>query len=536
MNRLSRSLSNRRGRRHVETRLAGCLFEPADWLAVACCVVLIPVGDVCGAAPEMPIHLGSRRELMLDDYLFSSIEHLHFRLHTPRLAEKVLEFDAPWEGRRDHGISVIGYPVTMQDGDTFRLYYASYLGLRFKPVDPTEQFTGYLQSTDGLHWQRADLNRVEFAGSKRNNILRKGGSTSHNFAPFIDRRPGVSSAQRYKAVGGNGRAYVFASADGLEWKKLQESPILNGEEAAFDKYGAIRWGNNPGLERAILDSLNVAFWDPARGRYVLYFRAYLPALQRDGDEVQGVIRSVMRATSDDFLTWSNIEPIEFGEPRRFWKHELYTTALRPYRRAPHLLIGFPLRTVPRRPLRGTSFGLSESALMFSRDGKRFSLFDEPLMPPGRDIRNWSKHGNMIAWGMLETAPDELSIYFLQHDHQPTTHLRRGTLRTDGFVSLRAVGFPGGTAVTHPLIFEGNRLEINAATGAAGGISVAILDASTGKPIDGYEQSQEFFGDQIRHVLHWDGRNEIGSLAGRAIRLKLTLFHADLYSLRFFEEP
>ena len=33
------------------------------------------------------------------------------------------------------------------------------------------------------------------------------------------------------------------------------------------------------------------------------------------------------------------------------------------------------------------------------------------------------------------------------------------MRTDGFVSLRAVGFPGGTAVTHPLVFAGNRLEI-----------------------------------------------------------------------------
>ena len=92
-----------------------CLLDRARWSAVACCLVLIPVGDVCGAPPAPPMQLGSRRELMLDDYLFSSLENLQFRLHPPRLAEKVLEFDAPWEGRRDHGISVIGYPVTMQD-------------------------------------------------------------------------------------------------------------------------------------------------------------------------------------------------------------------------------------------------------------------------------------------------------------------------------------------------------------------------------------------------------------------------------------
>jgi hypothetical protein len=501
-------------------------------------LALASAAPIRGQQVQDPYQIGSRRELMLDDFLFSSLEgKLSFRMHQPQLAEKVFEFDAPWEGSEALGIRLSGYAAMIQDAGRLRMYYASYYGLRLEPADDGQQFTGYSESSDGVHWNRPILDRIEFAGSGQNNILLniKEAMGSHNFAPFIDQRPGVPASQRYKAVAGNGKTYAFVSADGLDWKRLSEEPILDGEEAAFDHYGAIRWGNNPGKERAILDSFNIAFWDPEQQHYALYFRAYLPCLDRDGKEITGIQRSVMRATSQDFIHWGNIEPIQFGEPRRLWKHELYTSMLKPYPRAPQLLIGTPMRMVPRRPFRGSSFGMSESALMYSRDGINFSLLEEPFIPPGRDVRNWAKHGQMTAWGMLQTAEDELSIYVQQHDHQPTTHLRRATLRTDGFVSLHAGAYPGGEALTRPLVFTGNRLEINAATSAAGSIQVTILDAENNQPIEGYEQSREFFGDQISHVIHWDNRNDIGQLAGRPIRLKFRLNAADIYSLKFFTE-
>lgn len=477
------------------------------------------------------IPIGNRRELMLDGFLFAEIRNLQFRQHSLREREKILDLGADWEGRKHHGISVCGYSVVMQDQGKFRLYYSSMLGLRFKPVDPATQFTCYCESTDGIHWKRVLLNRVAFEGSKRNNILLKG-QHCHNFAPFLDSRPGVPADQRYKAVGGNGKAYVFASADGLNWRKLKEEAILNGEEEAFDRYGAIRWGNNPSHERAILDSLNVASWDPVRKQYVLFFRAYLPCLSRDGKRKLPETRSVMRCTSRDFLNWGNIEPIEYGEPRRAWIHSLYTTALKPYYRAPHLFLGFPLRTANRKPFFGGSSGMSETAFMFSRDTKNFTLIDEPFQRPGRDPRNWSKHGNNTAWGMLQTAPDELSFYFQQHDHQPDTHLRRGTIRVDGFRSLHGGRFPGGVAITKPLVFHGDRLEINAATGAGGGIRVGFLDAETKQPIAGFAQSSEFYGDRIQHFVHFGKRRDLSALAGEPVRLKISMYGADLFSLKF----
>ena len=503
------------------------------YLAVVCCMVVTWAGLAAEDQLET-IDLGTRRELMLDDYLFDTIDQLSFRQHAPQERERILDFDANWEGRKYHGISVCGYPVVLHNGDKFQLYYASYHGLRLDPVDPKKQFTCYCESQDGVHWKRVSLGRVEFEGSTQNNILLQG-HTSHNFAPFLDTRPGIPNNERYKAIGGNGKAYVFASADGLSWRKLREEPIIDGEEAAFDKYGAIRWGNNPGKERAIFDSLNVCFWDASREQYVLFFRAYLPCLTRDGKTSFPETRSVMRCTSRDFLRWENIEPISYGERRRNWIHSLYTTAAKPYKRAPHIVIGLPLRTVGRKPFHGGSFGMSESALMFSRDGQTFTLLDDPFLAPGRDQKNWTKHGNMMAWGTLQTAEDELSVYYLQHDHQSDGFLQRGTLRLDGFMSLHARRYPGGVAISKPLTFTGDSLEMNASTSAGGGIRLGFLDAETMQPIKEFEESTEFYGDQIRYVIRFGERTDLAALSGRRVRLRIAMYAADLYSLKFGPE-
>ena len=79
----SRSFSGRCGGYRLPDCPLGCLLESGGWRAVACCLLLLPVGDVCGDPPEPPIQLGSRRELMLDAYLFSSLKNLKFRFTRP---------------------------------------------------------------------------------------------------------------------------------------------------------------------------------------------------------------------------------------------------------------------------------------------------------------------------------------------------------------------------------------------------------------------------------------------------------------------
>ena len=139
---------------------------------------------------------------------------------------------------------------------------------------------------------------------------------------------------------------------------------------------------------------------------------------------------------------------------------------------------------------------------------------------------------MIAWGVVPTGPQEISIYWTENYRHPSIRLRRGVLRADGFVSLQA-SVPGGELVTRPLVFDGNQLVINYSTSAAGGIRVEIQDAE-GKPIPGFTlaESNLIYGDDIERVVLWKSGPAVGALSGKTVRLRLLIEDADLYSLRF----
>ena len=125
------------------------------------------------------------------------------------------------------------------------------------------------------------------------------------------------------------------------------------------------------------------------------------------------------------------------------------------------------------------------------------------------------------------------IYRMSHYAQPTSHMARYSLRTDGFISVNAP-YRGGELLTKPLTFSGSKLEINFVTSAAGGIRVEIQDGD-GKAIPGYALADcpEIIGDKIDHTVSWSAGTDIARLAGKPVRLRFSMKDADLYSLRFF---
>jgi hypothetical protein len=139
--------------------------------------------------------------------------------------------------------------------------------------------------------------------------------------------------------------------------------------------------------------------------------------------------------------------------------------------------------------------------------------------------------NYPALNVVETGEGEMSFYVNRHYGQPTAHLQRFALRTDGFASLRA-GWRGGEAQTKPLTFTGRELELNFATSAAGGVRVEVQDVA-GQPLPGLslDDCVEMIGDRLARKVRWREATLAG-LAGTPVRLLLTLRDADLYSLRF----
>jgi hypothetical protein len=126
----------------------------------------------------------------------------------------------------------------------------------------------------------------------------------------------------------------------------------------------------------------------------------------------------------------------------------------------------------------------------------------------------------------------MALYYRQHYAQPTAHLRRYTLRVDGFVSVQAPR-AGGELVTKPLRWSGKELVLNVATAAAGGVRVEIQDAG-GAALPGFAlaDADEIVGDAVERVATWKGSADVGRLAGRPARLRFVLADADLYSFRF----
>ena len=113
--------------------------------------------------------------------------------------------------------------------------------------------------------------------------------------------------------------------------------------------------------------------------------------------------------------------------------------------------------------------------MTTRGGAVYDrTFREAFLRPGVGLENWTSRSNFPALGLVQTGPEEMSLFVNQNYAQPTAELRRYSLRLDGLASLRAPA-DGGEWTSRPLMVDGRRLELNVATSAGGGVRVEIQD-------------------------------------------------------------
>jgi hypothetical protein len=122
-------------------------------------------------------------------------------------------------------------------------------------------------------------------------------------------------------------------------------------------------------------------------------------------------------------------------------------------------------------------------------------------------------------GLLQTGPHELSLYAMENWRLKSVHIRRLTLRPDGFVSVQAP-YEGGEFTTPPLRFSGEQLRLNLSTSAVGSVRVEMQEAD-GKPIPDFalERCPLLYGDDTDRVVGWAGGADVGRLAGKAVRLR-----------------
>jgi hypothetical protein len=224
---------------------------------------------------------------------------------------------------------------------------------------------------------------------------------------------------------------------------------------------------------------------------------------------------------------------------------LYTQQTSPYYRAPHIYMAIGGRFMPGRQVlterQAKEFGVdskyfedcSDAFFMTSRGGNKYDrTFMEAFIRPGIGMGNWVSRSNYPALNVVQTSPEEMSLYVNQNYAQPSAHLNRYSLRIDGFSSISG-SYNGGQLLTKPFTFNGSELEINYSTSAAGEIRFEIQDEN-GVPIPGYtmEDSQVVIGNEISRTVEWSGNKNLDELIARIVRLRIFLKDADLYSIRF----
>ena len=498
------------------------------------------------------------RQLAADrSWIATTGGNLDFRLHRPLPRERV---EGMWGNpERD----CYRYMTVFRDGSRFRMYYALVDTPHARHETKQPDRICHAESADGIHWEHPALGLYEDHGSRSNPIVwmeREGESFGvRGFSPFRDDAPGVAPEHRYKAVaqvgpvgaakfGGNGLAAI-SSPDGLHWSMFSQALIMTG---------------SPGIGG--YDSQNLAFWDACHEVYRLYWRV----VYREGP--RHVFRDILTATSADFLNWS--APRRLGYPGAP-PEELYTNNIQPYFRAPHLLIGFPvryverpwseaiadlpererrehlIRTNPGQPTKDDPTGaggqrigtaLSDALFMISTDGVQFARSEDAFFRPGlRKQDNWFYGDNFPAWGVLPTTSgldgtQELSFYVTEGERQPgrLNRCRRHALRMDGFVSASA-GRSGGTLTSVPMEVKGTGLEVNFSASAAGSVRIGLLDEA-GELLPGFEPENqiELLGDDLARAARWKDGASLATLKGRRVRIRFHLLEADLYSWSFVD--
>lgn len=489
------------------------------------------------------IDIEDRREMFWSDYLIDNDRTTaRLRVNQPTKLEPPMNMDAPWEGNS------ISYPqiLPMQDG-TYRMYYitGTHMANTFTGISGT--VLCMLESCDGIEWTRPNLGVVEFDGSKDNNIVMTESEENvlDNFFVLRDEKPGCPPDELYKALTlienpakesiGARELWCWISPDGIHFKKgwmMTDGTVPNG---------------------AIFDSMNIAYWDSEKGKYVAYVRGLHDA---PGRGTANGLRDIRYIESEDFRNWSNPVILDYcgGDD-----YELYTNNIQKYYRAPHILTGFPTRYTERhwwtrnndfmgeenvalrkqaaQKLERLAFVQTDGLFMSSHDGMNWHRFDEAMFScDAENPYNWVYGDGYPAYGMIETprpyphTTNEISMYLIEgHQRVKPNRMYRYVIRLDGFASYRA-DYEQKVVCTKPLMFEGEKLTLNFKTSARGYIFVRVLDYY-GKPFEGF-QSYELFGDAYDRPVLFDSGAELSKLKGKPIRLEFLMSDADIYSMKF----
>ena len=328
----------------------------------------------------------------------------------------------------------------------------------------------------------------------------------------------------------------MVSPDGLNWTQVGEENICRSSDvitATYDKYrnqyiafpklvtktrGQVR--RTFGLSTS-KDFLN---WTPSRDGI------FMPDLRDDAGSLSRIEKSRHLLDREDDPELMRTEFYGIG----IYPHESCT-------------IAFPwIFTINNNARFGNHEGPMEIQLACSRDLVRWSRpFRTPVVQLG-EPGTWDE-GMLVTSSSAIQVKDEIWLYYggANYTHgtpaiyraENTGRLTRYTgsiglvrWKLDRFVSVDGPT-TGGTLTTVPILFSGKNLILNAKTKPQGSVRVELCDAA-GTALVGYDNSDLFSGDQLRHTVTFQDKNDLSALVGKPVVLRFHLKNAELFSFGF----
>lgn len=447
-------------------------------------------------------------QYFFDDSLIDHHEGLTRRwLPATVFPKPVIEADRPWESRT----LVLFGTVIEHPTDGYRLYYTSW------PASLTLPSRICLAtSRDGFRWHKPSLGLVEFEGSRDNNIVCVPNRVLDSASVAVD---AGDSASPYKMMAfhmdskmvwndPNWGLYGQVSHDGLRWTELP--------------HRLLRAGDRTNLMVHRVD-----------GRFIAYTR-HPDMIGRFGRRV------IYRAESEDFIHWTEAEPIllpdlsdepdvEFYGMSVFRRHGWYIGLLEYWR---------------------SSIDTFEIHLVFSRDGKRWSR-PHPRTPFIAPAFDWNRTWNSCASNGPIIINDQMVFYvggrWTAHGYdaaQQYGSIGFASLGLDRFCALEGVA--GGHFVTPPIEWQEADLQLNADArdtftsypGSADGlIEVEVLDKErrllpnwSGEQRAQFRTNTHSRNRVLSGLVRWPENRSLRLLAKQTIRFRFTLRHARLFTL------
>ena len=484
------------------------------------------------ASDSSRIFARMERQLFFDDADIARIEGLERTLHQPNKKGAVI--------RSDPNMVVVGSdgaPVYRPQTRTAPVWDAEAEVWKFWTIgaklDWNQGRSSYHESRDGLHWYQPSIGQLEYEGSRDNNhvaIPLDETRTSEVLGVIYDASD-PDPNRRFKAISfimEPDLSIIFGvSADGIVWKKHDAPAILSGDEpnfsfdAADHRYIATvkvrgKWGRS----HAVTTSQDFDEWSEPE----LVFQA--------DDEDQELAREVIaRRLANPALQQTVVNhPEEHGV-------DVYNFSISRYESR---YIGF--------------------ASMFhhvgrSVDGRNHDGFHHVQLASSRDMYTWERQGERqpfidsspLGGGAYDTLQmlgpsspvrrdDELWFYYTGVKFRRPPHkwdpdyaaICLAVLRRDGFVSLGA-GEEGGSLVTEPFTWEGERLCVNAVADD-GAVTVELLDVD-GRSVPGYgaEDATSLNEDSVRQAVVWGENGRMPDRANGPVRLRVSVTNAEIYS-------